>query len=381
MNNKYSKVLIAVLIICIAIVAGVYIGLRSAGNTENGEVATGNQTTPKNNQFAWGVNTSIYQVDGYVEETAQRQIDIIKKLGVNTVRMTYERSIELEPFSINYYSDKYNDDFVDRLNSADIDIAMIIDGDIIGTAESEIDQEKEGYKLGQHVASRYKGKVKYYQIGNEITGTTVKPSDPEFKGETFEGELGLSYSVSRYKSALGWLKGMSKAIRESDPDAQIVVSGHWVLYDVIEKMIDEGLDFDILGWAWYSEDGLDITKRDHQGQDINLFETLNSFGKKVWVIESNQHRGSYGDGDSAKGELEQSEFIRNFIDYNYQKKLFIGYFVYTLFDNPAFADKQDGQDAHWGLVAVSESATGSPIFTEKKAFGTYQKIISDYLSK
>lgn len=377
MNNKYSKVLIAVFVICVAIVAGVYVGLRrSADDTKDSEVAA----TPKNNQFTWGVNTSIYQTDGYTKETAQKQIDIIKKLGVNTVRVTYERSIELKPFSINY-SDKHNDDFINRLNSAGLNIVLIIDGDIIGTAGSEIDQEKEGYKLGQHVASRYKGKVKYYQIGNEITGTTVKPSDPEFEGETFEGKLGLSYSTSRYESALGWLKGMSRAIREYDPDAQIVVSGHWVLYDVIEKMMDEGLDFDILGWAWYSEDGLDITKRDHQGQNINLFEILNSFGKKVWVIESNQHRGSYGDGDLSKGELEQSEFIRDFLSYNYEKKLFTGYFVYTLFDNPAFADKQNGQDAHWGLVAVSKSATGSPIFTKKKAFGTYQKLIGNYSSE
>ncbi len=377
MRGLYFKIFIVVLVICTAGVVGAYIGLRA---TERNDAKSVVEPEPEKNQFAWGVNTSAFQIDNYNQETAQKQIDIIKDLGVNTVRVFLERKIELDPYSVQYYDDA-NDDFIDKLNSAGVDVVLIIDGDIIGTAgKTQYDQEQLGYEMASRAAIRYKGKVKYYQIANEVTGTTVKPSDPEFKDATFKGETGLEYSIDRYDSALKWLKGMSKGIRENDPDAKIIVSGHWVLHDVIKKMIDDGLDFDILGWAWYSEDGLDINKRSFNDQNINLFQILNDIGKPVWIIESNQHQGSYGEGDLKKGEKDQSEFIRNFINLNYEKGLFDGYIVYTLFDAPTFADKnRKEQDAHWGLVAVDKDGNNHPVFHKKEAFYTYKTIIARLL--
>lgn len=372
MKSAYTKVLIFVAVVCASAVGGIYIGLLTENRAQNENIPE----KSAREVFAWGVNTSPYQIDGYYPKTALRQIDLMKKLGVNTVRMMLERDVQLDPFKITYH-EKYNDDFINKLNEANLDVALVLDGDIIGTAKPGFDQEAEGYKLGSYAASRYQGKVKYYQISNEITGTVVKPSDPEFKGELMEGKYGLQYSADRYRSALGWLSGMSKGIRECDPEAKIIVSGHWILYDIVERMIKEGLDFDILGWAWYSTDGLDITSKEIEGQNVNLFRILNGLGKSVWIIESNYDHGSYNESDPNQGEIDQAQFFQEFLDRNLKLGLFKGYFVYSMFDDPSFASKAPERDGHWGLVSVTKGSGGHPDFTPKKAYSTYQHIIKE----
>lgn len=327
--------------------------------------------------FAWGVNTSCYQIDGYSEETAEKQIDIINQLGVNTVRMTLERTISsLDPFKV-IYDDKSNDDFVDKLSGAEKEIVMVVDGDIIKSAElPNFDQETAGYQMGSYAAKRYQGKVKYYQIANEVTGTTIKPADPEFSGKTFKGDFDIEYSVDRYNSLLGWLKGLQRGIRESDSEAKIVITGHWHLYYIVDKLIKDGIDPDVIGWAWYSEDGLDITKRDlGKGKTLNLIEKLNSFKRPVWIIETNSTKGSYNEKKGRNDENYQADFFKKFIPNLLKTGMVKGIFVYTLFDTPAFADGRDESETHWGLVGVGKDSVGKPVFKTKKGFDAFRSLI------
>lgn len=337
-------------------------------------------TKPKNS-FAWGVTTSCYNLDGYKGETVTKTINTLNKLGVNTVRIFLERNITLEPFSIKY-DEKSNDDFIGQLNQDNKDIVLILDGDIIKSSDMpKFDQEKAGYQIGSYAAKRYKGKVKYYQLANEVTGTVAKPADPDFKGATFKDNYGLEYSQSRYNSVLNWLKGMQRGVRENDPDAKIVISGHWILFSVVDKLIADGIDPDVIGWAWYSDDGLDITARQAQAQTpdpINLAAKLNSYGKPVWIIETNSKYGSFNEQKNEVDENYQADFFKNFIPKVMATNQVDGIFVYNLFDIPTSSDKRPENQAHWGLVGVSKNKDGSVAFKPKKAFDIYADEIKTY---
>jgi len=375
-----KKILGIILMISALIIALAVLYVNFFNTQDNPDTKDGKFVSNVNGEdFVWGVNTSCYQIDGYQEKTADKQINLINDLKINTVRMFLERKINLEPFEV-IYDEKSNDSFVDKLLENNKDIVMIIDGDIINSAAiAGFDQVSAGYQMGKYAASRYKGKIKYYQIANEVTGTSIKPSDSNFNGPTFKGDYNVEYSLERYRSLLGWLTGLQKGIRESDDQAKIVISGHWHLYFIIDKLIKDGIDPDVIGWAWYSDDGEDITKRDlGEGKTFDLSKKLNEFNRDVWIIELNSTKGSYNDDKKKNDEDYQSNFLKKMIPNLIGTDRIKGIFIYTLFDTPVFADGRDESESHWGLVEVSKGRAGEVIFKTKKGFNTYRALIEKY---
>ena len=367
-----KKIIIVVLVLFVAIFAGVYAGRKLKTN----------KTKTAKNDFVYGVQCGAFtlnkQFESYNSENTAQKIAKLKELGVNTVRANFEMSIN-DPFSITPYED-LNDRYITALTDNKFDVLLVIDPNIpatIGTAS----YEKEGYAIGSYVAKRYKGKIKYYQLANEVSGSVVKPSDPKFTGETFKDSFGLEYSTQRYEAVKGWVTGMSKAIREQDPNAQIVLSGHWVLYEVVDRLIKDGVDFDILGWAWYANDGNDVTKRetpDGKGS-INLGQELSKFGKKLWIIESNLADGTYPKEDQTQSQLEedQAAFIQTFLPHVADSGYFSGYFFFTLFDDPVAGEVATDREAHWGLVEVKKVGDENKVIRNKPGFEAYKRAIEE----
>jgi hypothetical protein len=379
-NLMVNKKIIGVSLIIAALLIVYFTYLYTTSKTEN---VAKERKFDINSDLAFGVTTSSYQIDGYNPVTAESQIDLLKDLGVNVVRINLERSVtSVSPFN-QKYDEKTNDDFINKLYEADLEVLLAIDGEIIATADKpSVDKESEGYKIGKYAASRYKGKVKFYQISNEITGTIIKPPDPDFKGPVFDGENGIKYSTERYESALKWLRGMQRGIRESDPKSKVVLSGHWVLTDIIKKLESDGVDFDILGWAWYDTDGLDMTKR--QAGDsgtIDMVQELMSFNKPVWLIEVNTDKGSWSEQGLSLGETKQANFIREFSDKVFLEEKIKGVFIYRFLDIPSvYSPQTREEDSHWGIVEPSLD-NGIISYRKKEAFETFKQVIATYLNR
>lgn len=177
-----------------------------------------------------------------------------------------------------------------------------------------------------------------------------------------------------------WVTGMSRAIRENDSEAKIVLSGHWILYGVIAKLIKDGVDFDILGWAWYASDDDDVTKRGTPDgkSTINLVEELAKFGKTNWIIESNLDDGTYSkDGKTEQQmEAEQAVFIEKFVPKVLKSGYFSGYFFFTLFDDPIAGEISGAErEGHWGLIEVKQANGKNKSIRDKQGFQAYQKVI------
>jgi len=381
-----KKFLIIVLILAVAIGIGLVAG-QFIKNKKNGISLTAlfktTSKTPATPKFVWGVQGGAYVLnqmkDAYIIEHVESQIKSLKDLGVNTVRANLELKRQDSPFLITP-QETANDDFIARLSQAGLDTVLVLDPDVPKTI-GNANYEQEGYKLSSYAAKRYKDKVKYYQVLNEVSGTIAKPGD--YKGKVIKGENSMEYSQERYDAVLGWAKGMIRGIRENDPNAKIVLCGHWIMYDIIGKLISDGINPDIIGWSWYSPDGLDVTKREYNwGNYINLAEKLSEFKKDLWIIESNSDHGSYFDGkiSAAEGEKKQADFISNFAKNVYDSKYFKGYFVFNLADSPVAVDMGSPQDAHWGLVEVKEINGDYKITKYKPAFYAYHDFILSHLA-
>lgn len=369
---------LTLLVIAFSLIAGtglaIYLLNREEANTQgaHSNMKPTISTVAQKDRFVWGVQGGAYmlnqKVDTYHSENVNLQIEKTKELGAGLIRANLEISKDYKPFTISY-ADKDNDDFVNRVTEQNLDLLLVLDPDIPGSI-GIADYYQEGYKLGSHAAGRYTGKVKYYQLANEVSGTIVKPEN--YKGETFKGENNIEYSKERYDATLAWIKGMAAGVRANDHDAKLLVSGHWILYDIIGKLISDGADFDIIGWAWYSSDGEDITNREYNyGQHFNLAEKLSSYKKDLWIVEANRSGGSYGDN----GEQDQAQFFTKTLSNLYSSKYFKGFIEFTLFDNRLAEKPQDG---HFGLTEVEFVNGKNKVRRDKPAFGAYQTFIKTH---
>jgi len=380
-----KKFLIIVLVLAVAIGIGLVAG-RIIKNKTGGLSPTAllnvTSKTPATPKFVWGVQGGAYVLnrlkDPYRIENVDKQIKSLKELGVNTVRVNLEISRQDSPFQITP-QEAANDDYISKLSQAGFDIVLVLDPDVPQTI-GKANYEQEGYKLASYAAKRYRDKVKYFQVANEVSGTIAKPQG--YTGKTFKGENNIDYSQERYDAILGWAKGMSRGIREQSKNAEILLCGHWILYDIVQKLANDKVDFDIIGWSWYSSDGVDPTQREfNYGQSLNLAEKLNQIKKDVWIIEANRDAGSYNKQtkkSDSQGEQEQGQYLAQVLDNIYKSGYFKGFFVFTLLDNPVAEEQNNPEVAHLGLVEVKKISGDNQIIKNKPAFDIFKNFIATH---
>lgn len=369
-------------LILIVIGASILIGVSFGKIIRDSKAGADANLPPLNTstEFVWGIHSGAYALnkvnEGYNLSNVNKQLNSLKELGVNLARFNLEIQKSQDPFAITPI-DSTNDDFINKIHDNGQEILLVIDPDVPSTI-GKADYEKEGYQLGSYAAKRYGDKVKFFQIANEISGTIAKK--PDYQGEIIKGENGIDYSQESYDTTLGWIKGLSKGIRENAPSAKIILSGHWVLYDIFPKLINDGADFDILGWSWYSSDGTDITQREYNyGHYMDLADKLYSIKKDVWIVESNASGGSQPEGlGEWEGEEAQAKFFKDFLTSVYSTGKIKGFIVFTLFDSPASIDLNSENDAHFGLVEAKKINDEIKTTKNKKAFQIYQQFIKDH---
>lgn len=289
------------------------------------------------------------------ENIFQKQVQLWKDLGMNNLRTNFERS-GWQPL------DKFNDLMVKSAQDNNLKLTFIVESpfeDFFKDANYD-----SGYKWGQLVGEKYSGKVGYYQLANEVSGTVILPNRNGLKEE--------DYDPDKYKILKNYILGLSKGLKDADPNAKQIVSAHWLGLGVIDKLLNDGLDIDVIGWNWYSDMGEDITtKKLDEGDVLNIPEHFAKYGKEFWITELN-----YNAGDSS-GEDKQAEFLKNFLDNCKNSGMVKGYFVYKLVDS--ICTEGDKPTSHLGIVKddfSNKTVSGCDIGETKKAFDIYKNFIS-----
>lgn len=323
-------------------------------NTENIQV-----NTPKNiKDGQFGVWTNAFAAnpgEKYDENVFKEQIKLWQDLGMNNLRTNFERS-GWQPL------DKFNDLMVQGAQDNNLKLSFIVESpfdDFFKEATYDT-----GYKWGQLVGSKYPGKVGYYQLANEVSGTVILPNRNGLKAE--------DYDPDKYQILKNYLLGLSQGLKDADPKAKQIVSAHWLGLGVIDKLLNDGLNIDVIGWNWYSDMGDDITaKKLDEGDVLNIPEHFAKYGKEFWITELN-----YNAGDSS-GEDKQAEFLQTFLDNCKKSGMVNGFFVYKLVDS--ICTEGDKPTSHLGIVKDTSSTqtnSGCDIGNIKKAFTVYKNFIS-----
>ena len=295
--------------------------------------------TPLNRSgFFWGVCGHPRSWKAYPEGQLDNQLKLVQELGVDYYRMDMPAGNEDDLI--------YCDKVVSTAKKYNVKIFAIYYGaNIIEKAGSEGIQANAEY-----FARRYKDDIFMYQIDNEIDCPTINKNNP----------LGMEisdYDLDKLDTYYEKLKHIIIGIRRGNPEAKISINGTWWHTGFIEYFLSKGLDFDIIGWDWYSSmcDKSSIN---------DILDKLCTFGKDIIIAESNISTVTHT-------EAARGAYIAGLMRkvYEYPSDKIKGMIIYELLDETNPANPQE-HEKYFGIVRCDENGNiGEP----KPAFYDIQK--------
>ncbi len=306
--------------------------------------ATYSALTGRDN-FVKGVNihnpiNSVAYKDSY-----QALLDA-KSLGVNMVRIDY---------ALNFDNDYYQ--WYKILSLAeDLNIDVML---VVGIYDQFLTKEVEGEKVQisnvsdldttkissyfNNIATKFNGKVAYYQIGNEMDNQYIK------FGEDGSSTNDYNVDFDVVKTALATAYN---AIDTVDSNAKTVMNFGYMHYGFLQGLKEKGLDWDVTGINWYAN----MEKEGYLGTSwgaknhSDVINAVSTLGKDVIFTEC----GPWP--TSATETIGGADWLATFCkdvyeNTNYQDKV-IGVIPYELYDQPVF-QPEDGtfnKEAYFGLI-------------------------------
>ena len=154
--------------------------------------------------------------------------------------------------------------------------------------------EKYGIEVMLHIGginsqfvNKFKGRVKYYQVYNEMSSSasTLKSSSLDgtdishywMSTDTEPLPAGMRYLDVRINETIDIIK----IVRAGDPNAKILINAVWTHYAFLDyalaRFAEEGVDIDLIGWDWYSH-----RERSRDGAHPSVMDGFNSVAKYVY---------------------------------------------------------------------------------------------------
>lgn len=286
--------------------------------------------------FLWGINGHGKSAAAYKPAQLGNQLQKGADLGVSYYR------INVNPDIVNgSYDWTYMDQVVDTAYNKALKLYLVLYSSL--SLEPAVLQQR-----GQDIAARYKGKIDYYQLGNEVDLDCIL-------GAQYDGSKTAHYDPVKYTEARNKLNALGIGIRLGDPHAQRVVNISYKHTAFLEMLNADGVVWEVNGLDWYS----------NMGSITGTLNKLQSYPQsEILIAECNTFYGT-----QTRTEQEQADYIAgmaNQIYYEAPSKV-KGFIVYELLDEPAFSSGE----GYYGLVHSSEGIIG----TEKLAYGVYREAI------
>lgn len=326
------------------------IALTLSGCQFSGRKSTATPVNP--NSFVWGMSVNLFPYPALHDEkrfeaVTEEQIRALKQLKVQAVRFTY--SIE-EPDRSVYLAR--------RLQQEGIRSVVILEDYINGPEANETDH---GYQFAKTAISHVGQYVDYYQLANEIGGTAIKSA-------AYPGTQLSDYDPTRLNQTLNFVSGASRAVHDFDPTAARIISINSLETGIIKEAINRHIDFEIIGWNWFSDFGTNLDNpllNQQTGERYPFLATLRSFGKPLWLTELSRRGGAADNHETA-----QADFLKQAIPIAV-KDGFKGIFPFNLVEDVVGLPG-------YGLLEPQQDKTGAwYIARPRVAFFTYQTLIKD----
>jgi len=305
------------------------------------------------NNIVYGINGHNRGYEAYPESGLEKQIKLAAGIGAKIYRFNYNPTKEDEFEYLNRVTELCAE------NGMEVMLAL----DALGIPERRV------YEIHSEIARRFKGIIKKYQLFNELDVYCMHTDD----GKIYNGEDGMrfdSYNPPRVAECLAKLRESSKAFREIDPDAELIVNFSWWHLVLMDYFVDNGIDYDTIGIDWY-----------HQIEGQNSLSDLLDYviadkhyeGKNIGICECNIAAWQ------KYTEEEQSRYLSDILTFieSYRKNRPGGdrlncFTLYELLDEMAFERGKDYEpEAHFGLVRSDGKGGG---LEPKLAYETVKRI-------
>ena len=339
LKGIFSKVLVLAVALCICLTA-------IAGSAPiNADAASGALKVPKD--FIWGVNghPDVPYCPVYKTRNMPQQIKLAAELGCKMYRINshYKTMDDYEKLdAIVYEAAKYG-----------MELMLVL--------------EDCNPLIVKSLATRYNGKnghgrIKYFQMHNETSG--------HFVTQWYEGHMREGYIMEKMNPYIKMFKDCAAALREAQPDCKIVINSASFSYFYFRILIENGVDFDVIGYDWYSRDHkcLPYAKNHENGLETfeDLLDYLCSFKKEVIICEINEFPMFDLANETQKETIDKVNTQNTFLPdvtkqvaaYANKNPLLKGMIIYELLDesfdsypndDPTRTDDINGE-AHFGLV-------------------------------
>lgn len=352
-----KRIFLTVLVCLIVGGGGGYLAWRAfsgkisigSGSSPSASVDSTKNSSGSSNEFMWGVDVNPSAIGNYNLETWTYQLAYVNLLGTKWIRLAFD----------NDPSNKFTifDEMINAANTAGINVYLGL-----GSTKPILDIKdtyKDGNNVGKEIASRYKGKIKYYQLMSEQGSTALK-------GASYSGEKESDYDKAKYEKVRQWMKGASDAIRKVDPNAKLVITDQWTHTAYLDMLARDKVDYDIIGWDWYS--GMGPMGERKLADGTLLVDKLKSFNKPIILAEVN----FTPDVKTGTTQQAQSDFIKSMAEWAYNSGYIKGFFVFKLVDYKPTADNPND------CCALIKFKSINKFGDMRQAFSTYSSIIEKY---
>lgn len=341
---KKTFYVIGILVLVLIAGVGIWLGVRAG---------SGKSINPFAKDFLWGVVTRPSGLGRYHISVWNKQLDTAEKLGVDYLRITWDAGA---PDAVKFHKGVF-----EAVWGKGMEVFLVVEP---VNFDKLTNPEQEGYDLASNISKNFKGKIKYYQLLNEVASTVLI-------GGQYSGENRSDYNSAKYQKAKKWITGASRAIRENDSSAKIVLTDQWTHYAFFDMLKEDGVDYDYLGWNWFSDMGFlgDKTVKD----GTLLFDKLKSFDKPIILTEVNYRPNNI----TGQPEDKQADFIARMANWAWENNNDIkGFFVHELTD---ITNTPKKKVEYYGIVNAQKTETGAYIPGDpKKAYYIYQEIIKKH---
>lgn len=206
---------------------------------------------------------------------------------------------------------------------------------------SAADAYAKGLQVGTNF-TRENGKYfDYVETGNEEESAMFLNNTPS------PGNLAAQFDRLKMRVLASYLKGMITGIKKVKPGAKVIINTGWVHYGYLDVLKEEGVNFDIVGYHWYSDMGKLSSINGYSTNIINLL--YNRYKKPIWFTEIGRRNGSKNGN-----EQDQAAWAATYIAEIKANPHVQAAFFYELYDEPVFAP---GELADHGLIKWNSSYT------------------------
>ncbi|MDB5013905.1 MAG: glycosyl hydrolase 53 domain protein [Daejeonella sp.] len=309
-------------------------------------------TLPVDNKdcFVWGINGHPLTQKDYAATTWDDQIKLLKDLKVDSYRI----DAQLTDQGIIKSDSKFNS-FIKKLVANGISPFVVLSVGGIKTGNKN-DIFNTSFNQGKNFGNSVNKNIPVIEVGNEFDNKILKGS--------FDGTKEAHYDLAKADALMMQLSGFIKGLKSVKPDIKVSLSVGWVHYYYLQLLQEYNIDYDIIGYHWYSNMG-NIT--DVKGYGNVLKTVADRFKKPIWITEFNFRNGSLDNKYEA-----QKKYIQN-SGLDIVKNQFVnGFFIYELLDEPAFKAKSP-KESFYGLASAENG-----VVIKKSAYYTYKNIIEKH---